>query len=116
MFDFYGRSGRLAYLGFTLLAWVVLIGGIVIFAAVSGDGDIEGDLESMTGPQMTVTCLLLVAFVWISLAAAIRRCHDLGWSGWWVLLAMVPLASFIQGLWLLCAPGDEGENEYGAPA
>ena len=109
MFDFYGRAGRLAYLGFSFLAWVVLIGGIGVFSAFNG----ETDFEDASGPEVAIMCLLCVAFVWIALAASVRRCHDLGWSGWWVLLALIPIAAFAQGIWLLFAPGEEGENDYG---
>ncbi len=49
----------------------------------------------------------------MTLPLLIRRWHDLGKSGWWVLVAYVPIANFFAGLYLLFAKGDEGPNEYG---
>jgi uncharacterized membrane protein YhaH (DUF805 family) len=42
-----------------------------------------------------------------SLAVAIRRMHDVGKSGWFIL---VPIYSFL----LACTEGEKGENKYGA--
>ncbi|MGB6152402.1 MAG: DUF805 domain-containing protein [Pricia sp.] len=42
-----------------------------------------------------------------SLAVAVRRMHDVGVSGWFML---IPIYSFI----LICTKGEEGENKYGA--
>ena len=41
-----------------------------------------------------------------SLAVAVRRMHDVGKSGWFLL---IPIYGFI----LLCTNGDVGENKYG---
>ena len=46
------------------------------------------------------------------LAVGVRRLHDTNRSGWWLLLAIVPLA----GLALLvcfCLEGTDGDNDYG---
>ena len=54
---------------------------------------------------------------YLSLAATtplgIRRWHDLGKSGWWVLTEFIPVIGFVAGLYSLFAKGDEGANEYG---
>ena len=42
-----------------------------------------------------------------SIAVAVRRMHDVGKSGWFVL---VPIYNFI----LVCTNGVQGDNEYGA--
>ncbi len=42
-----------------------------------------------------------------SIAVAVRRMHDSGRSGWWILL---PLINFI----FLCLDSQESENGYGA--
>ena len=43
----------------------------------------------------------------------IRRCHDMGKSGWWTLLLFVPFVNLIWALVLLFKKGTEGENAYG---
>jgi uncharacterized membrane protein YhaH (DUF805 family) len=47
------------------------------------------------------------------LAVAVRRLHDVGKSGWWYFIALIPI---IGGIWLLilfCTEGISGSNEYG---
>lgn len=41
-----------------------------------------------------------------SLAVAVRRMHDIGKSGWYIL---IPIYNII----LLATAGEEGENQYG---
>ena len=43
----------------------------------------------------------------------IRRFHDLGKSGWYVLTLIIPLIDIGVILYLLFAPGTAGANEYG---
>lgn len=43
----------------------------------------------------------------------IRRCHDMGKSGWLTLLLFVPFVNMIWVLVLLFKKGTEGENAYG---
>jgi uncharacterized membrane protein YhaH (DUF805 family) len=49
-----------------------------------------------------------------SIAVAIRRMHDIGKSGWWVLIALVPLIGGIWFLVLTVTAGQSGSNAYGA--
>jgi uncharacterized membrane protein YhaH (DUF805 family) len=52
-------------------------------------------------------------FVWCGGAIMIQRLHDLGLSGWWLLLLLVPVAG---PLWLFIQPwrrGAEGRNRFG---
>lgn len=47
------------------------------------------------------------------IAVGVRRLHDLGKSGWWFLIILIP---FIGGIWLLillATKGQTGENQYG---
>ena len=68
---------------------------------------------SPRGADIAVNLLLL----WPALAISVKRWHDRGKSGWWVLVALVP---FVGWLWLLVEngllPGDAGANRFGAPA
>jgi uncharacterized membrane protein YhaH (DUF805 family) len=45
--------------------------------------------------------------------AAIRRLHDVGRSGWYILVALLPVVGFIWLIILFCAEGSDGENKFG---
>ena len=58
--------------------------------------------------------ILLPLSWWVSLAISVKRWHDRGKSGWWVLIGFIPI---IGGLWALIETGflggDPGPNQYG---
>jgi uncharacterized membrane protein YhaH (DUF805 family) len=54
-----------------------------------------------------------LAMIIPGIAVSIRRLHDLGKSGWWLFIALIPI---IGGIWLLvlfCTDGTPGVNDYG---
>ncbi|MEV7568467.1 DUF805 domain-containing protein [Streptomyces tanashiensis] len=48
-----------------------------------------------------------------SLAVTVRRLHDTGRSGWWVLIGLVPLVGFIVLIVFAATEGDQHQNEHG---
>jgi uncharacterized membrane protein YhaH (DUF805 family) len=48
------------------------------------------------------------------LAVAVRRMHDVGRSGWELLIVLIPIAGPIIVLINLCRDSNPGENKYGA--
>ncbi|MDE7371710.1 MAG: DUF805 domain-containing protein [Desulfovibrio sp.] len=58
--------------------------------------------------------LSYVPFIFLPpmLAVSVRRLHDSGRSGWFVLLLFVPLINLFC-MALLCLPGTPGPNRYG---
>jgi uncharacterized membrane protein YhaH (DUF805 family) len=52
--------------------------------------------------------------VWPAVVISIKRWHDRGKSGWWVLVSLIP---FIGWLWMLIENGllrgDAGSNRFG---
>jgi uncharacterized membrane protein YhaH (DUF805 family) len=48
------------------------------------------------------------------LAVAIRRLHDTDKSGWWLLIALIPLAGIIVLIVFWATDGAPGPNQYGA--
>lgn len=58
--------------------------------------------------------LLALVFFIPALAVAIRRLHDTGRSGWWILLAFIPLIGAIVLLIFYCTDSQSGENKWGA--
>ena len=49
------------------------------------------------------------------IAAAMRRLHDTGRSGWWLLLVLIPIVGWIIVIVWLATPGNPEANEQGAP-
>ena len=48
-----------------------------------------------------------------NLSLGVRRCHDVGLSGWWMLLVIVPVINFFFNVYLFFKAGQSGPNEYG---
>ena len=55
----------------------------------------------------------LLAVLVPSLAVGVRRLHDTGRSGWWILIGFVPLVGSIWLLVLFVLDSNPGENKYG---
>lgn len=57
-----------------------------------------------------------LALIYPQLAVGAKRFHDMGKSGWYQAIGLIP---FVGGLillvWLGVVEGDPGENMYGAP-
>ena len=49
------------------------------------------------------------------LAVGIRRLHDIHRSGWWTLIALVPVLGWVVLIYWAALPGDPTDNEYGPP-
>ncbi|MEH0424134.1 DUF805 domain-containing protein [Streptomyces sp. B21-083] len=48
-----------------------------------------------------------------TLGVTVRRLHDTGRSGWWILFGLVPLVGGITLFVFYCLDGDQSENKYG---
>jgi uncharacterized membrane protein YhaH (DUF805 family) len=100
--EFSGRAGRAEYWWF-FLANVLISVGFNILGRASGLFVFLGFLVSIA---------LLVP----SLAVAVRRLHDIGRSGLWLLLVLLPIVGLIIVIVFLATDGDKGPNEFGVTA
>ena len=102
---FSGRARRSEYWYFVLFNLFVSIGlwtvGAVITAAAGG---------SRAG-MFPLDAYALASFI-PSLAVAVRRLHDIGKSGWFVLLGFVPFANIVLLVWL-AQESEPAANEFG---
>lgn len=100
---FQGRSSRSEYW------WWVLFVAILSFCI----GIIEGILGfSMTAVQTTSGILSLVLLL-PGLGLSVRRLHDIGKSGWWVLLGFIPVVGAIILITWFARNSEMTENRYG---
>lgn len=102
--NFNGRSSRTAY-------WMFGVFNIT-FAIIAFAIDLTFDIGFKKYGFGLLYCLYaLVSFI-PGLALAIRRLHDVNKSGWYFLLAIVPLLN-IYLIVLFCTKSDEESNDYG---
>lgn len=102
LFQFDGRINRAKY----WLGAGALYVFFIVFAIIAGMAN--------SSAIWTLYVIAGLLAIWPGLAISIKRWHDRGKSGWWVLIGLVPLIGF---WWVLieCGflQGDDGPNEYG---
>ena len=103
--DFNGRARRKEYWYFALFNVLITIGLVLIDGAM-------GTLGS-SGFGLLSGIYALAVFL-PSLAVSIRRLHDIDHTGWWVLIALIPLIGAIVLLIFYLRDGTSGDNHYGA--
>ncbi|MBY8604133.1 DUF805 domain-containing protein [Burkholderia arboris] len=104
---FEGRARRSEYWYFTLLSVILSIAAQVI-----GGGGRNGGLITLL--LLGVLCLISLALLIPGIAVSVRRLHDTGRSGWFLLIALIPLVGGILLLVWMCSRGTEGPNRFGA--
>jgi uncharacterized membrane protein YhaH (DUF805 family) len=104
---FGGRARRAEYWWFALFVVLVSIATSILDPALGTD--FRGDVTSGGIFGLTANLVLLVP----SLAVAVRRLHDTDRSGWWILIALIPLVGAIVLLVLLVQDGAPGPNRFG---
>lgn len=65
---------------------------------------------------LLVLFLGTIYYAYHGLSFYVRRLHDLGLSGWFLLLLFVPLVNIILYFILLFKKGDLVDNTFGSPA
>jgi uncharacterized membrane protein YhaH (DUF805 family) len=102
---FSGRARRKEYWFF------VLFNAIFAIAAMVLDNILGLAIEDVGyGPFYILYALATIV---PGLAVSVRRLHDIGKSGWYILLAIIPCVGAIILLIFDLTPGDAGDNEYG---
>jgi uncharacterized membrane protein YhaH (DUF805 family) len=98
---FSGRATRSEYWWFVLF-WYAIILCAVLLGVATG---IDKPILALIGIFGAISFIPIVAL-------RVRRLHDIGKSGWWIFLGLVPyIGGFI--LFLFSVIGSDGENEYG---
>ena len=111
--DFSGRARRKEYWMFVLFnsifafAWVFLF--TLVFALV---GNYHYD-DEITNASVMANLSYMIIMMLPSMAVTVRRLHDIGKSGWMILIGLIP---FVGGVWLfvlMLMDSQPSENKYG---
>ena len=92
--DFSGRASRSEYWWFFLAYLVLAVVGSFI--------------------HQYLYFIVVLAFILPMLSAGARRLHDIGKSGWWLLLGLIPLVNLVL-LYFMVQPSEPESNAYGPP-
>jgi uncharacterized membrane protein YhaH (DUF805 family) len=106
VFTVHGRIGRLRYLAWSLVLMIAILIIAALCALLLSNSLVAGGL---------VITVAAVAFVIISVQIGVQRLHDAGWSGWLLLINLVPFVGSLFPLALMIVPGNAGPNQYGPP-
>lgn len=102
---FAGRSGRLAFWIFTLVDGAILATA-AIAVMLTDRPEIYNKIIGGALIYLLVTSLPRIA-------VAVRRLHDTGRSGWWILLALLPGPGTLALLYWFILDGEPAANRYG---
>jgi uncharacterized membrane protein YhaH (DUF805 family) len=104
--DFSGRSRRMEYWMF----FVGYLGAAIIASILDGILGMSGMIGGVYGP---LALLLGLGCIVPSIACMVRRLHDQDKSGWFALLAFIPLLGGLILLVFMFLEGTRGDNQYG---
>ena len=104
--NFKGRERRRAY-------WMFVLVNLIITVVLSCIDNIFIDINSGIFVNGVLSTIYGIFIFLPSLAITVRRLHDTGRSGWWVLIELIPIVGFIIILVFLCQDSHYEENQYG---
>lgn len=104
--DFSGRARRKEY-------WMFVLFNIIV-SFMLGIVDALTGMTMLDGSIGTLGFIYTLAILVPSLAVGARRLHDIGRSGWWMLIGLVPVIGFIVLIVWYASEGTRGDNRFGA--
>ncbi len=99
--QFGGRASRAAFWWWFL--FTVLVGIAVDLIGVA------------IGSWYVLHAIVTLALLLPNLSVGVRRLHDTDRTGWWLLIAIIPLIGWIVLLIFFLEASNAGENRYGPP-
>jgi len=106
VFTTQGRIGRLRYLAWSMALMAAALALLIVASLTFAASVVLG---------VILTGALGIGFLLVSIQIGVQRLHDMGWSGWLMLLYLVPVIGTLFPLVVLLMPGNEGPNRFGPP-
>lgn len=105
--DFNGRARRKEY-------WMFVLFNTLIAFAIAMVAGLLGSIADFLGMIGSLVYMVYALAVMVpSIAVGVRRLHDTGRSGWWMLIAFVPLVGAIVLLVFFVTEGEPIANQFG---
>ncbi|GAA3318996.1 DUF805 domain-containing protein [Arthrobacter ramosus] len=114
---FTGRASRSEYWWWALISGVV---AIVLNIIVSAGATVSDSGAMVPGPGAVIGYILLgiwgLATIIPSLALVVRRLHDVNFSGWMILIGLVPFLGGLALLIFMILPSKPEGQRFDVPA
>lgn len=108
--DFAGRSRRTEFWMYVLWSNAAVFVAFLVYALLVAISGGEGTIFHLIFGVIFVLFWFCVAIT--SFSVAIRRLHDAGFSGWWILLAFLPPLNMVLLIFFIL-DSQTGENRFG---
>ena len=107
--NFSGRARRREYWMYVLVQSIIMIGLMILDSVLGLDFELQG---ISLGYGYLYLIGVIVHFI-PSLAVLVRRLHDVGKSGWFYFIFLIPIIGIIWLLVLYCTEGQKEDNKCG---
>ena len=107
--NFNGRARRKEYWMYVLVQSIIMIGLMILDSILGLDFELQG---ISLGYGYLYLIGVIVHFI-PSLAVLVRRLHDVGKSGWFYFIFLIPIIGIIWLLVLYCTEGQKQDNKWG---
>ena len=112
--DFSGRASRQEFWMFVLFNLLLAMAWAFVAGLLTGLFGGSFDQESRLIFMYKLIAIYYAVTTVPAMAVGVRRLHDTGRHGWWMLVSLIP---FVGGIWLIvlmCLDGSAGDNRYGS--
>jgi uncharacterized membrane protein YhaH (DUF805 family) len=75
---------------------------------------VGGEQASYSGMVSSILPAILLVTLYSNIAVAVKRLHDLGYSGFLAFALLIPIVNLAFTIWVGILPGTAGPNRYGA--
>jgi len=109
---FSGRASRSEYWWWVLFVAIVSMVTQIVDGAVLAPA--MGFQAFQEGAGQPLSMIFSLGVLLPGLGVSVRRMHDIDRSGWWLLIAFVPLVGILLLIYWFVQTGTTGTNRFGA--
>jgi uncharacterized membrane protein YhaH (DUF805 family) len=105
LFSFSGRRNRKSYIFASLLifAAILVVWCVAAVMMYAGNGYVP----------LIIAGLISIPVAIAGWALGSQRCRDFGWTGWAMLITLIPYVGWLFSIAIMFIPGTQGPNRYG---
>ena len=110
--DFKGRATRSDYWYFILFSVIISI--VLTLIDTYAVNPLLGMTPEEAAKGGILSVVFALAMLFPQIGVGVRRLHDIGKSGWWYLIILIPILGVLVLLFFFVTDSQAGENKYGA--